>query len=200
MSHRRMCSVWVRKLTILPLEFARGGLQQMVWVCWDLSWFHAPKGRSVFVWVHVSEREEKREYACGRERTREKREEERERDRERERKWESWYACACVCVCVSVCEREQVMCLIEFGYPMIFRQCILMCALTVVCMRWLRLVGSLNYRSLLQKSPIKERIFWKETYDFKEPTNRSHRIRLYWNVLHVLIESYHTCAFSHISI
>ena len=36
---------------------------------------------------------------------------------------------------------------------------------------------SLNYRSLLQKSPIKETISAKETYDSKEPANRSHPIR-----------------------
>jgi len=32
-----------------------------------------------------------------------------------------------------------------------------------------------NYRSLLQKSPIKETIFAQETCNIKEPTNRSHR-------------------------
>ena len=33
-----------------------------------------------------------------------------------------------------------------------------------------------NYRSLLQKSHKKRRYFAKETYDFEEPTNRSHPI------------------------
>ena len=32
--------------------------------------------------------------------------------------------------------------------------------------------------SLLQKSPVKEAIFCKETYNLKEPTNRSHPYRV----------------------
>jgi len=43
-------------------------------------------------------------------------------------------------------------------------------------MGWLRLVGSLKLWSLLQKSPIKRLYSAKETYNFKEPTNRSHPI------------------------
>ena len=43
-------------------------------------------------------------------------------------------------------------------------------------MGWLRLVGSLNYRSLLQNIVSFIGSFTKETYNFKEPTNRSHPI------------------------
>ena len=35
-----------------------------------------------------------------------------------------------------------------------------------ISMGWLRLVGSLNYRSLLQKSPIKKTIFYKRHLEF----------------------------------
>ena len=46
----------------------------------------------------------------------------------------------------------------------------------------LQFVGSLNRRSLLQKSPIKDTIFCKKaTYNLKEPTNRSHPMPCVWS-------------------
>jgi len=42
-------------------------------------------------------------------------------------------------------------------------------------MGWLRLVGSLKLQVSFAKEPYKRRInSAKETYNFKEPTNRSH--------------------------
>jgi hypothetical protein len=43
-------------------------------------------------------------------------------------------------------------------------------------MGWLPLVGCFKLKSLLQKSPIRETIFCKETCISKEPTDRSHPI------------------------
>jgi len=43
-------------------------------------------------------------------------------------------------------------------------------------MGWLRLVGSLKLYVSFAKEPYKRDYFTKETYDFKEPTNRSHSI------------------------
>ena len=45
-------------------------------------------------------------------------------------------------------------------------------------MGWLRLVGSLSYRSILQNIVSFIGLFCKKTYNFKEPSNRSHPIHI----------------------
>jgi len=61
---------------------------------------------------------------------------------------------------------------------------------TLSAMGWLRLVGSLNHTSLLQKSPIKETIF-KSTNNLKEPTNYSHPMAMFFpvQICHVFLIS-----------
>jgi len=71
------------------------------------------------------------------------------------------YVCAwmCVFVCVRVC-----VCIVS-GF---------------LCMGWLRLVGSLKlYVSFSEYSLFYRALLQKETYNFKEPTNRSHPISEY---------------------
>jgi len=49
---------------------------------------------------------------------------------------------------------------------------------TGLAMGWLCLVGSINYRSFLLKSPITETISCKRDYNLIDPTDRSHSIPL----------------------
>ena len=77
--------------------------------------------------------------------------------------------CVCVCACVCVCEGQ-------LDGWVVLLQCVAVCCSVLQCfegatirsrvgvrcgMGWLWLVGSINCRSLLQKSPIKETIFCK---------------------------------------
>jgi len=105
----------------------------------------------------------------------------------------------CFAVCCSVLQRVAVCCSVLQCVAVCYS--VLQCGqnisqtkriLTLFAhlMRWLRLVGSsklyvsfaeysLFYRALLQKGPIILRsllIVAKGTYNFKEPTNRSHHI------------------------
>jgi len=43
-------------------------------------------------------------------------------------------------------------------------------------MGWIRLVGSLKFKSLLQNTVSFICCFAKETYDFKEPTSHTHQV------------------------
>jgi len=74
-------------------------------------------------------------------------------------------------------------------------------------MGWLRSVGSINYRSLLQNTVsfiglfcLVKGSFAKETYNFIDPTNQSHPIS-YFSIQHMLFytipETYtHTCGYT----
>ena len=64
------------------------------------------------------------------------------------------FVCVYVCVCVCVCSVYVRVCALERERKRISER-------VLISMGWLRLVGSLNYRFLLQKSPIKEPIVCK---------------------------------------
>jgi len=90
----------------------------------------------------------------------------------------------CVAVYCSVLQCVAVCC--SVSYVRMIVQDMTWSGLKIFDMRWLRLVGSLKWyvflaeydMSLLQKSPIKVPYSARKTYDFKEPTNRSHRIEI----------------------
>jgi len=82
--------------------------------------------------------------------------------------------CAYTCVYVFICAHIYV-------YVHVY-VCILMDGneSRLMCMGWLWLVGLIKYRSLLQKSPIKRQYSAQETYNFIDPTDRSHPISAYF--------------------
>jgi len=68
-------------------------------------------------------------------------------------RFECVYMCVCVCICACI-----YVYMYTYIHAQIYDQC---SAKPNAGMGWLRLVGSLKHRFLLQKSPIKETIFCK---------------------------------------